>query len=56
MIALTRQGQRQVKAAQSARTDYLAQLLAARLSAEEKLLRQAPGLLDSLSDAEGRRG
>lgn len=51
LVALTRKARAQVKAGQAARADYLAQLLASRLSADERrLLGQAIGLLDRLSD------
>jgi DNA-binding MarR family transcriptional regulator len=50
LVALTRTGRAQVKAEQAARADYLARLLTARLSADERrLLGQATGLLDRLS-------
>ena len=52
LVALTHKGQAQVKAEQAARADYLAHLLASRLSADERyMLGQAIGLLDRLSDA-----
>ena len=52
LVALTPVGLAQVKLQQAARSDYLAELLASRLSADERaLLAQAIGLLDRLSDA-----
>lgn len=52
LVALTDRGRAQVAAEQTARADYLAELLASRLTADERrLLGQAIGLLDRLSDA-----
>lgn len=51
LAALTRKGQALVRSEQAARADHLAELLAARLSAEERrLLGEAIGLLNRLSD------
>jgi len=52
LVALTRKGQTQVTMAQAARADYLAELLTSKLNADERrVLAQAIGLLDRLSDA-----
>lgn len=53
LVALTPKGLAQVEQSQAARANYLADLLASRLSGEERrLLDQAIALLDRLSDAQ----
>jgi DNA-binding MarR family transcriptional regulator len=52
LVTLTPKGRTQVKLEQAARATYLADLLASRLSEEERrLLVQSIGLLDRLSEA-----